>query len=327
MRKLSVILLLLFGAASLFEACATTTTTDTQQDFANLVWKPDGSGMYGLFDRQLLYVTNTATNQYIIGIYNQTGGLIGTVPTTNMAVNPNFFVDSQNAHAVAELGANLYKVDLPSGNQTLLATKVRLFVASPDLHYAIVTPSPDGSPVRTISVLDIQSSPAREIKKWDVSQVSDNSGIWIKNGRFGLTVNNGGAQIDIFDTLGNLVDSVQTADQEFHNGNYVAATDDLYYRTGGNGVDRINLTTRAITHMFSTEAVDNFDVSVDGKTLAVNATSGISVINTQTLAAKFITNDAIYWGVFLSPTDDRLAYIHQSDGSIRDIHVLSFSLP
>jgi hypothetical protein len=324
MRKLSVSFFLLAFLAPFVSGCNTATTDNTQQDFGNILWKPDGSGMYGLFERQLI---NVATDAYMVGIFDGQGALTGTVPTSDNAINPDVFLDRTASHAVVQLGANLYKLDLPGGGQTLLTTKVRLFVVSPDLHYAVVTPSPDGSHVRTISVLDLQSSPVREVKKWDVAEVSSRSGIWLKNGTFGLTVNVGGAQIDIFDTTGALVDSVQTAEQVFHNGNYIAATNDLYVRTGSSGVDRINLTTRVRDHLFSTEAVDDFDVSFDGKLLAVRTGSGISVLNTKTLAKSFVTNDAIYWGVFLAPAGDQVAYIHQQTSTIRDIHVLSVSLP
>ncbi len=324
MRNVSIIILLVAGTLALFSGCSQTNTDYTQQDFGNLVWKPDGSGMYGLFEKQLITV---ATDAYIIGVFDQTGALTGTVTTSDKAINPDFFLDPSATHAVVQLGANLYRVDLPSGNQTLITTKVRLFVASPDLHYAIVTPSPDGLPVRTISVLDLWSATPREVKKWDVAGVSDNSGIWMKNGTFGLTVNNGALQVNVFDTLGRLVDSVLNAEQVFHNGNYLAATDDFYFRTGASGIDRFNFTTRARDHVFTGEAADNFDVSADGRILAVKTPSGISVLNTKTLAKSFVTNDAIYWGVFLAPAGDKLAYIHQQSSTIRDVHVLNFTSP
>jgi len=326
MRSVSLNRLLLIGTLALFNGCSQTTDY-TQQDFGNLSWKPDGSGMYGLFEKQL---TTVGSDSYIIGVFDQMGALAGTVPTSDKATNPNFFLDPAATHAVVQLGPNLYRVDLPSGNQTLLTTKVRLFVASADLHYAVVTASPDGQPIRTISVLDLWSDKPREVKKWDLGGVSDNSGIWLKNGTFGLTVNNGAIQINIYDTLGRSVDSVSNAEDLFHNGNYVAATDEFYFRSSSvtlSGIDRFNFTTRVRDHVFTGESADNFDVSADGRILAVKTSSGISVLNTKTLAKSFVTNDGIWWGVFLAPAGDKLAYIHSQSSTIRDVHVLSFTSP
>ena len=307
-------------------SCATTDDSSVYQDFGNLVWKADGSGFIGFFERQLITVL---TDSYTLGIFDGNGVLTGTVQTSLTATsNPNIFLNASSSAAVVQLGANLYKVDVPSGNQTLLATKVTLLVTSPDQHYAVVTPSLPGSVVSTISVLDILASPVREIGKWDVSDVDTRSGIWLKNGTFGLTVNNGAYQINIYDTVGHLVDSVLNAQQVFHNGNYVAATDELYFLTGGQGVDRLNLTTRTRDHIFTGEPVDNFDVAATGKIAGIKSTSGISVVNTQTFAKKLVTNDDVYWGVFLSPTGNRLAYIHQQPlNQIRDVHVIDVSLP
>ena len=153
MRNVSILLVLALSIGALtFTGCDTGTTSTATQTFGNVVWKPDGSGMYGYFD-------NTASGSYSLGTYNSDGSSHGTITTSaqfsNSFFSPTFILSADGAHAVTQLGENLYRIDLPSGNETLLTTKVSLFTVSPDLNYAIVTPSIVDAPVKTISVLNI----------------------------------------------------------------------------------------------------------------------------------------------------------------------------
>ena len=113
-------------------------------------------------------------------------------------------------------------------------------------------------------------------------------------------MNNGAGDVEIFDTVGTALDTIPGALVNFHQGNYIPSTDDLYVLTASSGIDRFNLTTKTRTSIFSAETVSNFDLSSDGKLMAVVTSTGLYAINSATFAKNQITTD-VEWEHFFLP--------------------------
>jgi hypothetical protein len=328
---------LLFLSAGLASSCDSPTSAYTGQDFRNVEWKPDGSGMVTLFERYDATST-TAPGVYTFGLFNPDGSIANTVSSSDSWANPffppYFYLSQDNRTAIVQLGvanpnANLVAVDLTSGNERLIASKVNLLCCSPDFKYAVVSPSPLGTqPIVKISILNISGSQAYEVKNFDVANVFTNAGgLWLANGKFAITVTGSPWQIDIFDTTGTLVDSVPNGELLFRQSNFVASTNDLYYINPGAsdiaGIDRYNIVSKLPpTHVYAgSDAVSDFDVSSDGSLIAMVTTTPSSssgstlwAMNSATGNRNQITGDLV-WGAFLSPNGQKVAYVHQQSGN------------
>jgi hypothetical protein len=338
MRKIFVIALL-FLSAAFASSCSNPSSAYTGQDFRNAVWKPDGSGIVSLFERYDASST-TAPGVYTFGLFNPDGSIASTVSTSDSWANPvfpaYFYVSQDGRTAIVQLGvanpnANLVAVDLTSGNQRLIASKVNLLGCSPDLKYAIVSPSPLGTqPIIKISVLNISGSQAYEVKNFDLANVFTNAGaLWLTNGEFAITVTGSPWQIDIFDTTGKIVDSIPNGELLFRQGNFIAQTNDFYYinpNAGGTnvgGIDRYNIVSKQPpTHIYAnSDGVTDFDVSSDGTLIAMvtstptsSSSNSLWALNTATGHRNLITGDLV-WGAFLSPNAQKVAYVHQQSGN------------
>jgi hypothetical protein len=334
--------LLVFAIIVLFAGCDTPGPDTSAQNIGTVEWKSDASEMFVYY-----YKYNTAVNSslaYALSTFHTDGSVDQTIPIDPKPTSdpPLLFVSKDGLSAVSQMGANIYKVDLTNGATTLLAQKVTLFVVSPDLKTAVVTPSPVSALIKTVSVLDLTGPTVRETRHWDVSYVVPSNGVWLSGGHFALSTTEGGFYVNIYDTTGAKLDSISEAQLQFHKGKYVEQTNELFFTRpiagASDGIDKVELESRlreSLVVPTSNETTENFDVSPDGKLLVYDYVDSNSAdrgsvqlfaMNVSSGTKTKVVDD-VSWGAFLSPHSDQVAYAHKSHDYYYDLKVHPVTLP
>lgn len=351
MNKRFVIGFSLYVTASLFSGCNSGTQNTQVQDVVELKWQADGNSIYGFL--QSYTATNTSVNPsagYTIVRFNSDGSLAETynldpksrprdlVTGSLDSYTPSLFVSSDASTIVTQLDADLYRYHPKSGILEKLVTQFHLIVASPDLHYAIGTPSLDPQVIKTIIIYDLSASPVRIVHQFDIKGVAASSGIWLNNGLFGITCNDSvGAHISIFDTTssGTPLSVIGGAEIAFHNAVFDSLTNELFFRNHGGKatdyfVDKVNLTTFSRGNILNFK-VENFDVTRDESAIIYSAYDASSTIHMKTRnlqsSNELAIADDIRLIIALSPKEDKLAYIRQRDQNFNEVRVLAFTKP
>ena len=351
-----------FLSALLFIAagCDSGSQNTQVQDISEIEWQSDGSAIYGFIQSYISTPNSPSPTNgvYDIAKFDANGSLIQTYTNsfksrqTDPASGyidsyaPALFLSSDASIIVTQLEGDLYRFHPATNTLEKLVTQFHLLVVSPDLHYAIGTPSPSDQPTKTLDGYDITSTPPRQIFHLPYVQIyaATIGGIWLSGGTFGITLKDSvGTNIAIFDTTGALRTTIPGAGTAFHNGVYNKQTNDLFVLNHAGklsppdySIDKINLTSLARTNVLNF-AVENFDVTSDEQVIVysasdtINQTStGISLKsrNLQTLKELLVETDNVAY-VVLSPANNRLAYLNGVAGPPPqlNIHVIPFTRP
>lgn len=343
-RKFILFTILIFPILN--NGCDSGTQTTQVQDIVELKWQNDGSALFGFIQSYSLTATSAIPGiGYSIAKFNTDGSLAQTY-STDPKSRPDFsnslFISSDGSTAVTQLENDLYRYNMKTGALEKLQTLFHLIVVSPDMHYAVGSPSPANQPQKTVNVYDLTVSPIRLATHFDVPGLANATGVWLTNNRFGLSVNDSvGEHISIFDinSVGspiaipiNVISGVQL---RFHNFVFDSVTNDLFVRDiAGKStdyfIDKFNLTTNSRVNILNFK-VNNFDVTKDEKVIIYSADDTNHTVlfksrNLITLNENSIASD-IRLIISLSPTEDKLAYIRERDLNFTEVKVIPFSRP
>jgi hypothetical protein len=357
MMKKQIFTVFLSSLFFLSAGCDSSSQNVQVQDISEIEWQSDGSGIYGFLQSYISTVnTSTPVTGYDIAKFDASGSLIHTYtnsvksrpydPATGEVDSyaPILFLSQDGNTIVTQFEGDFYRFKPATNTLEKLITQFHLIVVSPDLHYAIGTPSPSQYPTKTLDGYDISSSPPRQIFHLPyVSLAVSITGIWLSGGMFGVTLKDSvGTNIAIYDTTGVVRMSIPGAETAFHNTVYNAAANDLFVQNHAGktsppdySVDKINLTSSVRTNILNF-AVENFDVTSDEQSIVYSANdsvhqtkNGISlkIRNLQTsqeAASPLATDNMAY--VILSPIADKLAYL-SGDINFKQIRVIPFTRP
>ncbi len=328
---LRLLFLSFFGA--IFIACDNPVSLNQFQSFSEVSWKSDGSAMIALVQRfNADQYTVFPAESYTLYRIKQDGSLGDPYSTPEKAISDFSFAVFQSQDSkqgTLQLGNNAYRVDLSSGSSVKLATDYHLIAVSPDEKYIIGSHSPAQQPVKTISIYDVSGTTPRLVKGFDYRGVSNSRGSFFANGTFGVTMNDSvGKNIVIFDTLGTALDTIGDASISSHNFTYRLATNSLYFRNGHNNIVKVKLDNPKYRTTVLTSVAENFDITSDERIIVFNKyeSGKLQMIKHDVLtgAETLLTEDFI-WGVFIAPTEDKVAYIKSSGLYLDEIKVVSFT--
>jgi hypothetical protein len=332
MKRVSIpISALLFALcfAIVLNGCGYNNGVTNIQRIAELVWKNDGSGLYGFAQKTSISDASglTASEEYTPAVFDGNGSLVKQFTEAQKAVTDysySLFVSPDGTNAITQLGNDLYRIDLNTGAATKLDSLFHLLVASPDLHYAVGTFSPDNRLVKTVTILDLSTPSPTTVHEFDISEIKKTPGIWCSGSTFGLSFfDSAGSHITIFDIDGSVVRTIGGAEAPFHNGKYIASTNTLYFRerTGSVGdglIDKMNLTTGSRQVVLNISSIENFDITSDEQfmvyntyvlnTDSVTSTLKLKIRNLSTGQEKELTSDILGYCI-LSPAGDKVAYV------------------
>jgi len=355
MTKQSLTHFLIFCICCIAAGCDSGSQTTQYQDVAEVKWQSDGSAIFGFIQSYALNINSSQpsvfyniakfnTDGSVNQIYNSNGPASRPVDALGQteSYSPSIYLSADGSTIITQLEYDLYKYSVRTNVLQKIDSLFHLILVSPDLHYAIGTTSPQIQPTKTILVFDINSSPIRQVRKFDVMGVSLSPGIWLNNGSFGITCSDSvGEHISIFDTnsVGIPIAVIPGAQTQFHNAVFNAATNDLFIRdhagkTTDYYLDKVNITSMARTTILNFQ-VDNFDVTNDEQVViyaakdTINSTTNGSSIksrNLQTLNEQTLAKDNLRY-VVLSPAQNQLAYVSGSPTTFNEIHVIPFTKP
>lgn len=313
-----------------FYACENPATLDQGQIISEVSWKPDGSGILSLIQR---YNASPTVSSPIEGydLYRIGGdGSLGDPYSAPAKAISDFsfaiFQSQDGKRATLQLGNNVYRIDLNSGAATQLVGSYHLIAMSPDEKYLIGSHSPAGQPIKTISIYDVSATPARLVKGFDI-HVANSRGVFFADNTFGITVIDSiGTNITIFDTMGTARDTIADAATISHNFVYHPTTGSLFFRNGANNIVKVNMTTFS-RQTIVPASVTNFDITADENFIIYNQYQGskLQMVKREVASGnESLLTDDILWGVFLSPNDDKVAYIRAANVNFHEIKVMPF---
>jgi hypothetical protein len=355
MMKKQIFTVFLLSSFFLAAGCDSSSQNVQVQDISEIEWQSDGSAIYGFLQSYISTVnTSTPSTGYDIAKFDAGGSLVHTYTNSVKArffdpatgevdsYSPVLYLSSDGSTIVTQFEGDLYRFKPASNTLEKLITQFHLIVVSPDLHYAIGTPSPSIQPTKTLDGYDISVSPPRQIFHLPyVSLAASITGIWLSGGTFGVTLKDSvGTNIAIYDTIGTLRQDIPGAETAFHNTFFNKQTNDFFFlnhagKTSDYSVDKMNLTTSARTNILNF-AVENFDVTSDEQIIVYGATdsvhqtkSGVSLkirnLQTSQEAASPLATDNLAY-VILSPVADKVAYL-SGDVNFKQIRVIPFTRP
>lgn len=309
-------------------------TSSEVQRAREVQWLPSGNSLVGFVQ---YFVTNAYSTDpgliFKVTPIDANGKTGGSYNTKEPAYD-NFyygifltlFPTIDNAHVFAQLGRNVYKVTLSNGNVQEIVKDFRLSIVSPDGRFVVGTHSQNLLIRKTLTVYDVSSSPIRKVLGKEIDSLSILAGVWLGNGQFALTVNDSvGWHIDIYDTTGALKHRVGGAATPTHNVDFIASTNHLYFRANDGSVGMIDLNNFVESQPIHFE-VQNFDVSNDERLIYYTIRSGDKVYlkryDTQTGDNSQLADD-VFWGAFLSPDENKIAYVYERKVNFEEVKVLS----
>lgn len=282
------------------------------QDVGGVAWLPGGDRML-VFVEQQDYVQNTSWFEYKLKEASREGKIGRTIaPEISYAVvSPDIYISTDGQFAVTQLGNDLFRIRLSDGSKTLLASKLNLFVVSPDLKYALVTHAGLDQPIKTMSLLDISAN-AHVVKEFQLDSLIIHRGLWLKDNRFALTFKDstGLPYVALYDTTGTQSSVFRNAELPYQSSDYDPVDDLLYVRTLQDEIHRISVSTgQRITLL---EQANNLDV--EGDLMAyIREESGKRTLYLRDLRSgvesKVADNPLRF--AYLSPDRQRLAYLKE----------------
>lgn len=244
-------------------------------------------------------------------------------------ISPEIYFSPDGKTAVAQLNDGLYRIDVASGNKTLLGSKLNLYVVSPDLKYALISHATLDQPVKEMVLHDISGATAREVAKFNVDSLDVFRGFWLENDQFVLSFRDsvGSRYLSMFDTTGAQRGFIMDAEIPYQSSDYDRSTNTLYVRNGGKGLDAVELSSGIRTNLLSNYSA----VDANGDLLAYIARNdggrdAVFLRNLKTAAVVEAASDALKF-VFLSPQGDKLAYVRQQRLFYDEIKVINVALP
>lgn len=327
-------LVLLASLAFVYAGCDTPTPLNPYQDFGESVWLPDNSTLLLYIQQADLDNATTLPNPaYSLAEMNTSATITKQYNTPEKSFidfgHTTIFTDPAGTQAVTEMGINIYRVHLASGASEEVISSLHLIMVSDDCNIVIGTKSPPLQPIKTVWIYDI-SSGNRIVNKFDVSNINTNRGIWLGGGRFAIgIIDSVGTHITIFDTTGKMLDVIPNASISNNNFAYFPAANVLYFRNNDSHVEKINLSNHGRT-MILPFKTDNFAVTKDESTIIYNVFNGTvstAIMRKRNIATSTDTQlvDDAYSRVYLSPNEDKIAYLHSKDLYFLEMKFIPFS--
>jgi hypothetical protein len=328
-------LVVILLATLLLSSCDNTAVSDSQT-VADLAWKPDGSGMFGLIERTTEASASVSQyhsyDLYRLGADGQVGEKLGLPAPAYDSYLLGVLMSADGQAALIGSATNIIREDFASNSKTVVLQNTYLLTASPDLSYVVTTTDNGYSPTKLCAIYDISHLPARRVAQFNAVNATNNRGVWLENSSFALTHldSTQSPYITIYDTLGHAMRSIENAEMAFHASAYIAATHEIFVRDRLDHIVRIDLNSGQRHTVVPTSSVNSVDVSRDGKmivytTLDTNENRILRLENVETGDQRDIGTEAI--SVFLNPQATKLAYIHYVDPYNEDIRVMDVTLP
>ncbi len=335
---------LAFSVAVGLAGCDSTLSVTTMQVVNEVAWLPDESGMVAIVQQQTQDATTGATTLtgglYRIGADGSIGTQINTQDKQIIANRypPIICVSKDGRTAIAQVGINIYRVDLTTNTATIIVANQNLLGVSPGMKYLISTETPpngfgtsQGGP-RLCFVYNLSVNPPREVSEPTLNGVFDSRALWLDDATFAFSGVDSLRhwQVRIYDTTGTVRQIIPEALMAYHQSAYARQANALFVYNDSFGIDRVDLTTGVRTTAIVHDSVQSMDVSASGNLIAYcsGGTVGpytLYALNPLTGKTNAIATDAMV--VVMSPNGDRVAYLRNSGGYPVDIHVLPISLP
>ncbi len=320
--------------ALVLSSCDSGLTSDQEVQYVGDVqWRANSSSMLGFVQYFVATVTNPDPGLiFEINHIDATGKIGASFTTTEPAYN-NFyygiqlslFPTSDDQHVIAQLGRNLYRISIATGDEVRIIPDFHLISVSSDGKFVVGTHSQQNLLLKSVYVYDVTNDSARQIVRIEVDSLSSLPGVWMNNGMFAVTVNDsvvGRNHIDIYDTAGTRLHQISSASTPPHNVEFIAATNHLYFKADDGSVGMLDLNTGFLNQPIHF-TVQNFDIAKDEKYLFYS--SGINgQLKRHELATGTETELAtnVFWGVFLSPDEKKIAYVHERKINFQEVKVV-----
>ncbi len=337
MKSLLVVLLAL--SCSFISGCVLDYNPNSrlppENPFRALTWNADGSRIFAIVDS---FATGTS---YRIKEYDKDGNLLQSFPQPEeLSYWSGRFIWGTNDDSTFYFTSrrDFYRVNKYNPANGLISEIAggTVYGISPDRNHVFIGPygQSSGSSIQNdFLILDVSTSKTRLQKSWQsaVPSYYYYSGAWLGNSSVGYFRYNQLNLVDfvIVDTNGVRVDSFdvpfsrRNETRIYHgNGNILFATPDSLIQFD------------SVTRTFKTLIKDYFiesSVSSDG-TFIVYSTGGyyggspLFVINTKTGVSKMLTGQASGL-VAISPANDHVAYLDNSDSKTYKLTVIPVSAP
>ena len=338
LRYLLIAATIFAGPAIMGAGCSSTSPTDLAQVVEEVTWKPNESGMLALAEKTtqsaIDYSTYETFSIYNVGADGGIGQPLNTPqPQITNYFPPTLYLSKDGNTAIAQLGNDIYRIDLPGNSSTDIIQVANLLAVSPDFKYLLSTDMAAGALSKLCTIYDISANPIRRVLQFTAVGVTAGRGLWLENGLFALTHydTSGYSHINIYDTTGTTVLQIPNAEAAFHASAFSPLSHDLFVRTNTEGIDKINLQTKVRTGVITQDSVGSMDASADGTLLAYSSNSlarsyNLYEVNVADTSKKVeIGQNAI--AVVIAPNADRAAVIHYVDAYNSDIKTVGISVP
>jgi hypothetical protein len=328
----------LFLALALM-SCDSGLGTDSEVQYVSEVaWLPDGSSMLGFVqyfvsspidpDPPLVYDIMRIDETGKIGVtYNKKEPAYETYYYNILL---SLFLSADHT-VIAQLGSNVYRINLTSGAEEKMLTDFHLTTVSPDGRFVVGTHSQKRVWRKSIYVYDVATTPVREVTRFEVDSLSPFPGLWLKDGQFAVTVqdsaetNEGapGWHIDVYDTTGAFFARIGAARTAPHNSKFISSTNHLYYRTNDGSVGMYDLSAETVSQPIHF-GVQNFDISSDERYMYyVTAINGSLKRYEIATAEEVELATGVFWGAFLSPDEQKIACVREKRTNFQEVKVIA----
>lgn len=313
------------ACALLLSSCDDPVPASPPQDIGNAVWRSNNAMLTFVEKRDFV-----SGGDFIYKLYEADGeGKLGkqlwdednSDPVPFLAVSP----DGNTALTV--LSSKLYRLDLVNGTRTQLTTNVtRVFAASPDLRFVLLTHAGLYNPIKTVSLLDVSGDVVRSVKEWRIKGLQLGLGYWLKNDEIALNLDTASRPfVTIFDTTGAILRSFANAQTPARSSAYTPESNSLFVKNY-ESLEQLNVETGQRVNIADTYV--NLDAR--GNTLAYiekgDGKNKIFIRNISTGETIEVGNDAFRF-VILSPDATKLAYLVEPRANYNELKVISVTTP
>jgi hypothetical protein len=318
--------------ALLLASCDSIVSSDAEVQYvADVEWRPSGSSLLGFVQFFVATVTNPDPGElFKVTRIDATGKIGASFETEEVASNNYYygivkklFPSSDDATVIAQLGRNIYRINLATGTDERIIIDFHLATVSGDGRFVVGTHSQQAVLQKSIYVYDVSVEPIRLVSRFDVDSLSSLPGVWLNDGKFAVTVNDSaGRHIDVYDTMGTLQHRVGGAATPPHNTDFIAQSNHLYFRADDGSIGMLDLSTGSESQPIHFQ-VQNFDITQDEKFLYYTSTIN-GPLNRHDLVTEEETQiaDKVFWGVFLSPDEKKVAYVYEKKVNFQEVKVL-----
>ena len=318
-RSLLSVLLVLFASSLTFIGCDSTPNVTTQQFVNELEWMPDGSGLLAVIMKVSSDITTGGTT-YQAGLYRvSTNGTIGdafNIPDKSLPQGyPTVIGISKDGRtAITELGTTVYRIDLSGNSAKAMIRSEYLMGVSQSLKYVLVTETDASLNTRFASIYDVSGASARRVKDFTMNGLYGARAQWIGDSLFAIwgidsTLHN---ETQVYDTTGRILRTIQTSVVANQKSGYAPDSNALFlFNRATQGIDRVDVTTLAVSSVLSNDTVESMDVTPSGNLIAYAsggsiAPFGLFALNPATGTRQNIASSA--YEVALSPFGNSGSY-------------------